>query len=200
MTAFFTFSAYADKGFEFYKQGKYADAVKAWKYSADTEKDNLARYNLAYMYRNGTGTAKNMDEAVRYYKLSASYGETRSQSELCAMYNNNDEIKQDFVRAFDWCSIAADDGDGRSMYYLGIMYLQGRYVKADINMAGKWWEKGAEAGHETSIENTVKSYCYGMGGKQKDLKKCAFWAKKIKDSNEEVAGIWKELNLSQYDK
>ncbi len=68
--------------------------------------------NLARMYSEGLGIAKDMAEAIRLYK-AVGRSEFRAQLELGRIYSRGLGVPIDNVEAFKWYSAAAarDDGD-----------------------------------------------------------------------------------------
>ena len=44
--------------------------------------DSIAQYNLAYMYENGEGIEKDIDQAIYWYKKAAEQGDKEAQKEL----------------------------------------------------------------------------------------------------------------------
>ena len=63
------------------------------------------------MYRNGKGVPQNHKTAVKWYKLAAEQGYTKSQFNLGAMYYTGEGVTQDNVYAYMWYNIAASSGN-----------------------------------------------------------------------------------------
>jgi len=134
--------------------------------------DPLAQYKLAYMYENGQGTEKNLDQAVAWYKKSEkkryapatmrlTYLETKKQG-----YNKNkhsawlSKLKQD-----------AADNDGESLFLLGVMHKDGYIVKKDLNKSARLFKNASKqgiTGAEIEYES-VQSILYNQKDKQRQL-------------------------------
>jgi TPR repeat protein len=59
------------------------------------------------MYDNGRGVPPDYTEAVRWYRKSASQGNTRAQLNLGVKYAKGEGVHQDYVQAHLWFSLAA---------------------------------------------------------------------------------------------
>jgi TPR repeat protein len=76
-----------------------------------------AQYNLGSLYFTGDGTAKDADEAVRWYSAAANSGHPEAAFLLANMYQEGEDIGQDFVVAHAWATTAesADYPDAASL-------------------------------------------------------------------------------------
>jgi TPR repeat protein len=119
----------------FYRKAAYAG-------SAD------AMYNLAVMYEEGRGAAKDETEAARLYRQAADAGDVDAMNNLGVMYEEGRGIAKDEAGAVRLYRMAADAGVVDAMYNLGAMYEEGRGVAPDPAEARKWYEKAAKLGDE----------------------------------------------------
>ena len=71
--------AYAgfDEGFDAYKKGNYAVALKEFKKAAE-KGDATAQYNLGLMYEHGKGVAKDLHLALHWYNKAAAQEHNRA--------------------------------------------------------------------------------------------------------------------------
>ena len=74
------------------------------------QNDLNAYYNLAEMYRTGTGTEKDTKTALTYHKYAASKGYVASQYILGVIYANGEGVSKDKYKAIAWLQIASDQG------------------------------------------------------------------------------------------
>ena len=63
------------------------------------------------MFDQGRGVPENDKTAVKWYRLAAEQGHTKSQVNLGAMYVNGKGVIQDNVYAYMWLNIAASSGN-----------------------------------------------------------------------------------------
>jgi localization factor PodJL len=71
-------------------------------------------HNLAVAYASGSGVAKNMAEAARWFSKAAALGLSDSQFNLAVLYERGLGVPQSLLDAFKWYAIAAATGDVES--------------------------------------------------------------------------------------
>ena len=66
------------------KGGLYQDREEAFRWYSKAAEKGLpaAQYNLGFMYYNGKGTEKNLDEAKKWWRLAARQGNIKAQNNL----------------------------------------------------------------------------------------------------------------------
>src|SRR5690349_13777778 len=72
------FAADSDGGLRAFRQGDYNAAIRIWKADAD-KGDKNAQYNLGFLYMNGVGVNKDLDEAIRLFQLAAGQGHPQAE-------------------------------------------------------------------------------------------------------------------------
>ena len=97
------------KGFDAYKSGDYASALREWKPLAE-QGHAKAQSNLGVDVRNGEGVPQDDAEAVRWYRLAAEQGIASAQSNLGVMYDEGEGVPQDDAEAVRWYRLAAEQG------------------------------------------------------------------------------------------
>jgi TPR repeat protein len=98
-------------GLAAYNKGDYAGALKEWQPLADGGSPD-AQYNVALLYLDGKGVARNYEEAVKWFERGANQGHVKAQHNLGAMYAVGEGVKRDYVQAYKWMSVCAAKGDG----------------------------------------------------------------------------------------
>ncbi|MGB5429557.1 tetratricopeptide repeat protein [Eudoraea sp.] len=88
-----------------------------------------SQFNVALMYEQGIGIAKNEKEAVVWYDKSASQGNSAAQFNLGVLYENGRGTAIDFAKANEWYRKAAVQGDPLAIGNLGMLYVRGQGVK-----------------------------------------------------------------------
>ncbi len=88
-----------------------------------------SQFNVALMYEQGIGIAKNEKEAVVWYGKSASQGNSAAQFNLGVLYENGRGTAIDFAKANEWYRKASVQGDPLAIGNLGMLYVRGQGVK-----------------------------------------------------------------------
>ena len=73
--------------------------------------DASAQYNLGLCYANGTGVAKDEEEAVKWYRKAADQNLAEAQYNLGYCYANGQGVAKDYVEAYKWVNLAAASKD-----------------------------------------------------------------------------------------
>lgn len=119
-------------GFEAYKAGDYQTALREWTALA-LEGNTDAQFNIANMYRAGTGVQKDGEEAIRWYRMAAQQGDAQAQYNMALMYNLGDGVPENFVQAFIWYSMSEINGAPNAE--LRRKQMQAEMTQDDISMA-----------------------------------------------------------------
>lgn len=124
--------AWADlkEGVAAYEAGNLPLAYKEFRAGAD-KGDTDCQYNVALMYEQGIGVAKDEKEAVVWYRKSAEKGNSNAQFNLGVLYENGRGCAVDFAQANQWYRKASVQGDALAIGNLGMLYLRGDGVKVD---------------------------------------------------------------------
>lgn len=113
-----------EEGVAAYEAGNPQLAVKEFRAAA--EKGNAeCQFNLALMYEQGMGIAKDEKEAIVWYKKSAELGNANAQFNLGVLYENGRGTAVDFAQANQWYRKAAVQGDALAIGNLGMLYVRG---------------------------------------------------------------------------
>ncbi|MGB5202582.1 MAG: tetratricopeptide repeat protein [Eudoraea sp.] len=87
-----------------------------------------SQFNVALMYEQGIGIAKNEKEAVVWYDKSASQGNSAAQFNLGVLYENGRGTAIDFAKANEFYRKASVQGDPLAIGNLGMLYVRGQGV------------------------------------------------------------------------
>ena len=98
------------KGFNAYRKGDYATALKVFRPLAENGHFS-AQLLLGVMYRAGEGVPRDYVEALKWYRKAAENGNDLSMMALGQMYYKNEGVPQDYVLAHMWYSLAVAGGD-----------------------------------------------------------------------------------------
>ncbi len=84
-----------------HRAGNTSAAVAIWQPLAQKGDANAA-YNLAVIHEYGDGVAKNLPEAMKWYRIAAEKGDRASQSRLGTMYLNGEGTAKDEKEGWRW--------------------------------------------------------------------------------------------------
>lgn len=115
--------------------------VKAFNdFKAKAEKsDREAQYKLGVCYAHGEGVAKDLMQAVLWYRKAADQGLALAQYNLGLCYARGEGVTMDLVQAAMWYSKAAGQGVAYAQYNLANLYHKGEGVAKDEIEAYAYW-------------------------------------------------------------
>ena len=96
-------------GFRAYDAGHYAEAIAAWKRSAETG-NTLAMTALADLYLQGEGVEVNPVLAVEWYHRGAARGDATAQLNLGDLHIRGVGVPRNLIEAYVWLGLAAAQG------------------------------------------------------------------------------------------
>lgn len=130
------------------------DPVKSAEYMKQAAQLGLAEAEVTYglMLERGFGVKKNVDEAIKYYKLAAKKNDKNSQYNLALMLLNN----ADFKRAAILFKKSADQGHQLSALNLATMYEKGLGTEKSIENAVKYYQIAASSSSPPSFSTSFE--------------------------------------------
>lgn len=119
---------------------------------------------LGWAYGNARGgLAKNMEMAVKWYRIAAEGGDQYGQFNMGLVYDNGWTVPISHTEAFNWFQKAADQGNAAAATYVGLAYEQGQGVPKDESAAVAWYLKGAQRGDKWGMTNYAYTRYIGRG-------------------------------------
>lgn len=119
------------------------------------------------MYHRGEGFPRSMVNGLRWLRLAATGGHTKSASFLAAQYTDGWSeagIRPDPAAALHWLRLAAEAGDVMSQEQLAIGYEEGRFgARPNETMALLWFRRAADNGRPSSAFTTGEYFAAGRG-------------------------------------
>ena len=159
--------------FYYGSRGLARDQVRAREYfrrAADTPyHDTAGQVGIGNMLLKGEGGAKNLTEAMEWYKMAADKNSTRALNGLGYLYFHGDAdggLEKNTTKAFDMFHRAASvkNTDGDSLFNTGHCYWEGVGVEQDLNIAVSYFQRAAnDFGHFGSIHKMGKALLDGNG-------------------------------------
>jgi len=108
--------------------------------------DAEAQAGLGGIYATGETVAKDLPEAVKWYRRAAKQKNSAGQYGLGWMYYHGRGVSKDRRKASKWFRLAAEQGNAQAQYSLAVMYEKGDGVVKNAERAAKWYRKAAEQG------------------------------------------------------
>lgn len=168
---------------EYYRRGSatvprnYTEALKYAKLSV--EKDNpFGYYNLAILYEEGLGVAKDASLADKYFSKAfkgllelAKAADARAQYNVGYMYITGNGVQKDQMEGFYWMRKAAGIGNVPAQYTLGYMYFHGYWgAMKDYAKAFSWLTLASENGDARAMYLLSLIYMNGSGVEKNNIK------------------------------
>ena len=102
--------------------------------------NSMARYNIGWMYHYGRGVESNIQEAVKWYELSAGGYYLKAFTNLTAIYHDSGY----YDRMLSWTERYIDAGEPRAFLRMGGYLLEGCGVEKDVQKGLEYVQKAAE--------------------------------------------------------
>ncbi len=106
----------------------------------------LAAYNLGVAYRDGLGTQKDVNKALRWFEKAAAEGDDTAAFNIGAIYDEGQLVPADDQTAIAWYDLAAQRGNKDAMINLGLMFEAGEGIEANTQKAAEMYRQAAEKG------------------------------------------------------
>ena len=136
--------------------------------------DARAQVDVGYAYETGDGVAKDINQALYWYRKSADQGNKDGQANLGYYYYSGLAVTQDYKQAFYWFKKAADQGLARAQTWVGVLYEKGEGVEQNYTEMFNWYIKAAAQNDGNALRNVGLCYDYARGA-QKDLGKALYY-------------------------
>ena len=125
--------------------------------------DAGAQADVGYAYETGDGVAKDINQAVYWYRKSAENGNMYGQANLGYWYYQGQGVAKDDNQAFYWNKKAADQGLARAQTWIGYFYEKGIGIEKNYTEMLNWYIKAAAQGDGNGLRNVGICYDNGQG-------------------------------------
>lgn len=107
-----------------------------------------AQFEVAEALAHGTGIARNLDQAIQWYRKAAEKAHVGAQYVLGTLYEKGDGVPQNYARAAEWYRLAANLGHhADAEFALAQLYFNGRGLPSDPAEALTWYRRAADGGN-----------------------------------------------------
>lgn len=130
-----------------------------------------AHYVIANKFYKGDGVERDMQTALKFYKLSANSGNIASQNNLASMYHKGEGVTKSITFAERHYRIAADLGSVSSQFNLANLYINEHNGKSAKKEIVKYLLMACTSGYVPALNLLASIYQYGGHGIEQDLAK-----------------------------
>lgn len=144
-----------------------ADYEEAFRYAKEASDAGWleADFLLGQMYRDGTGTERDIPKAEEMFRKAAERGHPRSMTVLADMYMEGRYLKRDQEQAFIFYMMAARTGNLKAQYQVAMMLNDGIGTDKDPEQAKEWFARYAS----NSLNDFRKSAMESLRNRKGDL-------------------------------
>jgi TPR repeat protein len=122
-----------------------------------------AQYQMAIVYQQGYGVAKDGMKALTLFKLAAKQNYSDAQFELALIYSEGKLVPQDLKKAYALTYKAAKKGLASAQFNLAVMFANGTGVKQNDFKASRWYQNAADQNYALAQYNLALLYNDGKG-------------------------------------
>jgi len=188
---------------ESYRKGDYARVVRDLTPLAERG-DMEAQYQLALMYANGRGVARDQTQAATWFEKATAVLDPGAQFNLGIMYFERQGVPRDYEQAAHWFKRAGERGDSEALFNLGLMYDDGKGVRRDVTEAVLWYTRAAELGLKQAQLMLAGMYRDGAGVSKDETLAYLWYAMAAEQDDKDAAAerdrLAKRLTPAQYQK
>lgn len=120
--------------------------------------DAWSQLNLGAAYDNGMGVARDIEQALHWYRKAAEQGLAEAQFNLAHLLVS-EEISS--VAAAEWMGKAAAQGMADAQYLMGVIYAEGIGVAVDDEKAVAWLQQAVAQGQQEAARYLKENYRIG---------------------------------------
>jgi TPR repeat protein len=142
--------------------------------------DADAAFSLGWIIESGAGTAKNDEEAARWYRKAADQAQAEAAHRLGVMYVDGRGVPKNPAEAVKWYRLATDKNHVRAITSLALLYEIGAGVAKDELEASRLYRKAADQGDSVAMYQLGKMYLDGRGVANDDAE-AIIWLRKAAD-------------------
>ncbi len=141
---------------------QFNEAAAAYRQAAD-KGSTAAMVELGLLLENGTGVAKNPDQARSLFERAAAAGNPRGATSLVAL-SGSGGLPSDPAEARSMLQKAAEANSAEAQFQLGVLYAEGTGGPKDDAAARALFEKAAAQGHVEALDWAGNFAENGRGG------------------------------------
>lgn len=134
------------------------------------EKGELAaQVELARIYQNGEGVAKDPGAAEKWWRKAAEQGDPNAQFDIGRSLLQGEGVPANVTEGLKWLTQAAEQGHGEAQMLLGGIHISGKWVKKNSIEAAKWFMMSAQQGNPVAQSQAARMHMTGAGVPKDDV-------------------------------
>lgn len=145
-----------------------------------------AQKRLAYFYRIGFGTEKNLEQYFYWTQKAADQGDAEYQNLVGMAFWNGNVVTKDLEQSVVWFRKAAEQGYAAAQVNLAAAYDNGKGIEKNLQQAFKWFLMAAEQDHAIAQTQVASRYWFG-DGVGIDKQQALIWYKKAAENGDSRA-------------
>lgn len=171
--------------------GQSADALAAWRKAVD-KGSTAAMVEIGVMHANGTGAAKDEEQARKLFQRAADGGNARGVANLAAL-SSKGGAPADPVKARNQLTHAVETNSAEAQFQLGLMFANGVGGAQDDVQARSLFEKAAAQDHPGALEWAGSFAQNGRGGPKDSSAAKKYYERAVALGNENAKDVLKQL-------
>jgi|GEM_PF-645920 len=166
-----------------------------WHFKAAECGNSTSQYQVATMYRDGTGTEKDNDASEKWFKRSTYSGLANFISLLADTYSRGMHIAKDDDAASKWYSLSADSGNANALYQIGMINVNGLLGQINIKNGLSFLYAAAERNDVRAMNMLGKIFKNGIGVEKNSIESLKWFIKSSELENTE--GTYNKAMLTE---
>ena len=134
--------------------------------------DAAAQYDVALMYANGLGIAKNLDQALVWTQAAAEKGNLPAQYMLGRAFQQGLGTEKDLYKALHWFLKAAERGNDKAALNVSRLYVQPQHA-----IAFRYAQDAADQGNAEALLTVGTFFEQGLGVAKDMTRACEWYAR-----------------------
>jgi uncharacterized protein len=139
------------------------------------DRERWSAFLLATLYRDGKGTAVDVEQAKHWFERAAELGHEQARTELAALYIREGAADQAIAQLQEGIKEKNSDAQNR----LGDLYYDGKLVPQDFAKALSMYEAGVAMGAYTKLPRIGDMYEAGQGTKPDQRRAAEYWKQAV---------------------
>ncbi|MES2884716.1 MAG: tetratricopeptide repeat protein [Pseudomonadota bacterium] len=179
--------ALADEGARLFAARRFTEAAEKLLPAADAGYPQ-AQYQMGWMNYLGFGVAKDMEQAVAWFRRAADQGNVDGMNALGTALREGKGAEQSYSDALHWYRAAAEQGHPEGEVNIGFMHEMGYATAKDPALAARYYRLAAAQNHATAQLYLASLFEEGKGLPQ-DLDSARGWYRRAAAQGNEYARL-----------
>ena len=175
-----------EAGVAAYDKGEFNKALELLRKPVE-DGDDRAQFYVGILHRDGRGTSRDTDAAMRLFQLASAQGNARAMHAIGYAYDRGIGVTENLGEAIEWYRKAATANDPSALTSLGALYQEGRGVTQNFEHARRLLLQAAELAWGPAMNNLGMMYANGTGVTHDMAEATGWWVRSLGLGNKEAA-------------